>query len=163
MDKVLGGLDNINKFITAVMLPRVRQYKYMLDAGYISKEDFLEYSCCGSMTEFYRRYGADDKTRKLVASRQKREISDEQLARGMYLDDVQQVNDVLGLGWRVALNVKETLNDKGVNITYEQSQELLRAVLQDAGVLTEEQYRMLEDTADKIREMGLDKTRRHGY
>ena len=157
LDKVLGGLDNINKFITAVMLPRVRQYKYMLDAGYISKEDFLEYSCCGSMTEFYRRYGADDKTRKLVASRQKREISDEQLARGMYLDDVQQVNDVLGLGWRVALNVKETLNDKGVNITYEQSQELLRAVLQDAGVLTEEQYRMLEDTADKIREMGLDK------
>lgn len=154
---ILGGIDNLDKFITAIMLPRVRQYKYMLDAGYITRTDFLEYSGCRSMTEFYRRYGADDKARKLVTSRQRREISDEQLARGMYLDSVQQVNEVLGMGWRIALNVKETLNDKGVNITYEQSLELLKAVLQDAGALTEEQNQLLKDTASKIREMGLDK------
>jgi hypothetical protein len=154
---VVNGVVNLAlNYIHAIQAPALRQYWNLYYQGYISQSELLAWSGASSMLHFFQVAGADPNfVTPLRTQRQNRQITDAQLINLMGLDNIDQVNQVLGLDWRMAVDVRDQLYMDGFDISFANAQELTSAYVEDLSALNSADAALLQGLIGEMADLGM--------
>ena len=154
---IINALPTLNNYLNAIQLPRMRQYWSLYQGGYISQDDLLAYSGTSSMLEFYQKIGADPNfVGPVKTARQNRQITDAQLVQRMGLNNVAEVNELFGTGWRIMVDLNDELNENGIDVTYDETKEFVENLCADLRLADEEDIAIIERMVEKMQDLGMD-------
>ena len=157
LNQAYQGFDIIRNFVHAVQVPKLRQYWNMYFNGYISKSELLAFSGARSMEHFYEVAGCDPAfAGPIMERRQNQQMTDAQLLDFMGLDNMQQVARVLGVQWRMSIELNDFFHENGANITFAQAEALTAAYLEDIRNIEDgTRVEFLVALGEKVGELGL--------
>jgi hypothetical protein len=125
------NFDAIIGYLNAAQTPRLLQYKSLFDAGYLDEWEFFAWSGLQDWMDFYTRVGPDSRAIQLRTQRENGQITEMQLIQGMYLTNSAEVNEVLGMEWRLSMDLKDKFTNLGIVTSFTVVHDLVVAFRED--------------------------------
>lgn len=150
----------VDQFITQVQLFRklvmgnyYRQYFSLFEAGYwgspyteYAKNEFLWFIQCPSMEEFYAIAGLPTNSMTTVANYENSLANESAVMSSLYLNNMNEVVNVLGAGWYAAASVKRKLfSESSISISMDDALGFVQDNFSFVAGLDGDELQVLED------------------
>ena len=159
----IAGMTNaVQRFVNTALQPRYRQYFSIFERGHLwgdphtraAQAELCAFVGRQTMVDFYAVAGIGDSGFAAMKQYENGQITEEQLAYSMYLNNKTDVIKVAGAGWATSADLKRELATQGINITMDEAKAFILETYGTIGEIDAADFTKIKEFVDAYLNQG---------